>query len=238
MIRSHSIRFDPYSLSFNGFLILIRVMAQQSHPFVHFLGFVGRSIIAISVLFVILISIGNAVIYIQSQYLHPAQDADTILILGTGVEGSPTMPNQRLKSRLDAALDYWRAHPNAQIISTGGQNQQTNKSEAKVMQEYLMANGVPEAKITLEEDSTRIAHQFINSSALQPFGKKVVVVTNDYQLPRAMMLAKRSGLDNISGIGAPTPQDWNSRFRAYIREPLALINAWFFENPVPRRSRS
>jgi len=142
-----------------------------------------------------------------------------------------------LQYRLDRAVEYWRNNPNVMIVTTGGKTPGYSQSEANVMKTYLIQQGIPAAQILLEETSTRTAHQFINAQkVLQNAGKPItetIIITNDFHLPRSMMLAKRSGLKSISGLAGKTPQDPGSQITAHIREPLAYLNSWLFDWPKP-----
>lgn len=140
-----------------------------------------------------------------------------------------------LQYRLDKAIEYWEQNPNITMITTGGRTVGYPQSEAEVMQQYLVRKGIPESQILLEEDSTRTAHQFINAKVISDNAGKpmenTVIITNDFHLPRAMILAKRSGLEKVSGFASETPRDNGSKITAYIREPLALLNSFLFDWP-------
>lgn len=191
--------------------------------------------IALLLLFVTIIALGNGYIYSQNKRYFPKDNADAIIILGAHIEGNPLRPSLMLQYRLDKAIEYWQENPNTLIVTTGGRTTGYRESEAKVMAQYLHQKGVPSTQILLEEDSTRTAHQFINAkNILKKAGKTIghtIIITNDFHLPRAMMLAKRSGLTDISGFAGKTPQDQGSKITAHIREPLALLNSWLFDHP-------
>ena len=55
--------------------------------------------------------------------------------------------------------------------------------------------------------------------------KALTIVTNDYQLERAKVLARRQGL-HVDTLGAPTPTRIQRKVRE--REKLAILRAWFF----------
>lgn len=185
--------------------------------------------------FVSVIALGNTLIFYQNSKYTPSHNADSVIILGAHIEGNPLRPSLMLQYRLDKAIDYWRENPHVTIVTTGGKTLGYSQSEAEVMKQYLTKNGVPEAQILLEENSTRTAHQFINAQqVLLNNGKKignVVIITNDFHLPRAMMLANRSGLQSVSGFSGKTPTDSGSQITAHIREPLAYLNSWLFDWP-------
>lgn len=185
--------------------------------------------------FIAVIALGNALIYYQNSQYTPAKNADTIIILGAHIEGNPLRPSLMLQYRLDKAIEYWQENPYVTIVTTGGKTPGYSQSEAEVMQQYLIAKGIPSLQILLEENSTRTAHQFINAKkVIENAGKnvgEVIIITNDFHLPRSMMLAKRSGLYSISGFAGKTPGDKGSQITAHIREPLAYLNSWLFDWP-------
>ena len=190
-----------------------------------------RNLMILGILtFILILTTGNGIIYYQNQQFSPDKNADTIIILGAHIEGNPLRPSLMLQYRLDAAFHYWQTNPNSIIITTGGKTVGLPQSEAEVMAQYLIKRGVPERAILREENSTRTAHQFTGAMTLRDI-HNVVIVTNDFHLPRSIMLAQRSGLNTVSGIGAQTPQDLGSKTTAFIREPLALLNSWLFDWP-------
>ena len=191
-------------------------------------------LLAVMLLVIILIA-GNSYIYYQVSKLTPDPQADSVIILGAHIEGRPLRPSLMLQYRLDTAFEYWEQNPNITIITTGGRTTGDSQSEAEVMQQYLVKKGISEVQILLEEESTRTAHQFINAKRISDHAgkpmKNTVIITNDFHLPRAMILAKRSGLEKISGFASQTPKDNGSKVTAYIREPLALLNSLLFDWP-------
>ncbi len=199
------------------------------------LKFAVRAIFAGILALISIIVLGNTLIYYQNTQYSPAKNVDSLIILGAHIEGNPLQPSLMLQYRLDRAVEYWQRNPNVMIVTTGGKTPGYSQSEAEVMKEYLVQQGVPAAQILLEEVSTRTAHQFINAQqVLLNAGKKVgkvIIITNDFHLPRSMMLAKRSGLDSISGFASKMPQDSGSKITAHIREPLAYLNSWLFDWP-------
>ena len=58
------------------------------------------------------------------------------------------------------------------------------------------------------------------------------MVTNDFHILRSIMLAKRSNIDDISGLSAPLSYSNFDKYIAMIREPLALLNSWLFDHPL------
>lgn len=193
---------------------------------VRWFGILTGCVIAMLTMIVI---VGNVIIYTQLNSMTSAeQSPDVILVLGYKIEDDPLQPTLLLEHRLQAVHHYWLMHPNAMIIVSGGRTQNYAKSEAEVMRRYLIQQGVPSEKILLEDQSTRTAHQFVNALQLMAF-EQAVIVTSDFHLPRALLLAQRAGIINGMGVAATTPTDAESLFVAHIREPFALLNSWLFD---------
>lgn len=209
-------------------------MTNKEHPLLSFTLFCVRNFRhGISIFFLAclaVIVIGNGIIHAQVQNIHANYDADAVIVLGYHLEGNPLRPTQALKNRLEMAYQYWLEEPEVAVIVSGGKTQGLEKSEAEVMREYLIELGIPAENILLEDQSTRTAHQFVNSMKLLKI-ESAVVVTNDFHLPRSVMLAMRSGIEQVSGLAAVTPTDTRSLITAYIREPFALLNSWLFDHP-------
>ena len=99
------------------------------------------------------------------------------------------------------------------------------------MADYLVKKGIDSSRVHLEDRSRRTAQQFVYANQVLPLGK-TVVVTNDFHILRSIMLAKRSGINDISGLSAPIAYNNFDKYYAMIREPLALLNSWLFDHPL------
>ncbi|WP_294826984.1 YdcF family protein [uncultured Gilliamella sp.] len=173
--------------------------------------------------------ITNIVIYLYSKQ-NPAPDADTLVVLGAQVVGTPAVPHYSLAQRLDIAFDYLQHNPRTKVIVCGGQGKNESATEASVMAQYLIHKGIDPKRVYQEDKSTRTAQQFVYANRVLPLGK-TVVVTNDFHILRSLMLAKRSGFNEISGLSAPLGWENGDKYIALIREPLALANSWLFDHP-------
>ena len=150
---------------------------------------------------------------------------EVVIVLGAGVRGeSVTRP---LARRLDAAFDYWQRNPDAYIIVTGGLGNRATITEAEAMARYLQRRGMPRERILLEELSTSTYENLTFANEILqghfPDGFTAVLVTNDFHIYRAVRTAREIGID-VNRRGAYT--DWYSMPVNYLREMLAVINAW------------
>ena len=171
----------------------------------------------------------NIVIYIYAEK-KPSQHAQTMVILGSQVIGTPAIPSPTLADRLDVAVQYLYQNPETKVVVCGGQGEDESATEASVMAKYLIDKGIEANRVYQEDKSRRTAEQFIFANRVIPLGK-TVVVTNDFHILRSIMLAKRSGIHDVSGLSAPLALNNGDKYVALIREPLALANSLLFDHP-------
>lgn len=173
--------------------------------------------------------VSNIFIFIYAQQ-KPSQHAQTMVILGSQVLGTPAVASPTLADRLDVAVQYLNENPETKVVVCGGQGEDESATEASVMAKYLIDKGIDANRVYQEDKSRRTAEQFIFANRVLSLGK-TVVVTNDFHILRSIMLAKRSGIHDVSGLSAPLAFNNGDKYVALIREPLALANSWLFDHP-------
>ena len=164
------------------------------------------------------------VIYRQNN-VPPAGEYDAIIVLGAQVKPDGT-PSIQLQWRIDAAAEAWQER-NCTVVVCGAQGTNEPATEASVMRDELIQQGVPEEAILLDDKSFNTKQNIANAIALLEGREvsRVLIVTSDYHLPRAMALAKDAGLD-ATGLGSPTKQGLRFWLKNYGREGLAWIKYW------------
>lgn len=159
----------------------------------------------------------------KEQHVPPMEDYDAIIVLGCQVKPDGT-PNLQLQWRLDAAYDAWLAHP-CQIVVTGGQGADEPRPEGHVMYDYLLAKGVP-AEQLLCDDASVNTRQNLQAAAML-LGRRdarVLIVTSDYHLPRAIAMAEDEGF-TASGVASRTLGGWYW-LKNHGREALSWVKYW------------
>lgn len=161
-------------------------------------------------------------------------DPQIMLVLGCQVLPSGN-PSVLLRDRLDEALDYLEEHPDLTVVVSGGKGNNEPATEAYTMAQYLIANGVPEENIILEERSSNTwENMLFTAELLTELGYDttvdMIVVSNGFHLTRARMLWGRVWGDDydLSTLAAPSSH-LPSRLYMYIREPLALAKSFLFD---------
>jgi len=155
--------------------------------------------------------------------LPPAENYNAIVVLGAQVKPDGTLSLQ-LQWRLDAAFEAWQKEPGL-VVVCGAQGANEPEPEAHAMRDYLLGKGVAEESILMDDASYNTRQNIRHAAELlkDHEAQRVLIVTSDYHLPRAMALAEDEGLD-ATGVGARTlPQYW---LKNYGREGLSWIKYW------------
>jgi len=150
------------------------------------------------------------------------------LILGAGVysDGEPT---QVLEGRLLAALTLWKAGKISWFL-VSGDNRTPSYNEPMAMRRWLLKQGVPAERIVADYAGRRTYASLKRARAV--FGlERLVLVSSDFHLPRALFLADKVGL-TAWGVAADTRnRPLGARISFWTREigarHLALLDGWF-----------
>lgn len=160
----------------------------------------------------------------------PNTPVDAVIVLGAGVNGE--QPSLSLQTRIDVAAEYLLAHPEVPAVLSGGKGNGELISEAEAMRRGLVKLGVEEERLLLEDRSTNTAENFSFSKELlrsEGFESSAVVavVSNDFHLFRAELIARREGLTPV-GIPAKFPWRWLEA-NYFLREAFALVKTLAFD---------
>ena len=131
---------------------------------------------------------------------------DAILLLGVALKRNDA-PTDELRARVKKAAEVYRKlGGKVPVMPCGGVTKGHKRTEAEVMTELLAAEGVPAEAIRAESKSRTTMENFRNAQALLGNKARVLVVTSDYHVRRAIKTAKRVGM-RARGVGAPLPHD-------------------------------
>lgn len=151
--------------------------------------------------------------------------AEFVIVLGAGVNG--TAPSQALRERLEAAQRYMEEYPDAILILSGGQGNNENIPEAECMYQWLTERGADPSRLRKEGRATSTEENIAFSLALieAEFGvqpQEVGVITAEYHLLRASLLAKDAG---VEAVCYPSHTQNRSFFRLmFVRE---IFGVWY-----------
>ncbi len=141
-----------------------------------------------------------AAVAITARTMDSPAPADVIIVLGGGLNPIDGTPRATQAYRLDRAAELYEAGFAPRIIVSGGQGADEPISEAESMRRYLVALGMPNEVIKLEDKSTNTQQNMEYSKAIMDAEgyHSALIVTSDYHLWRALQLAQRAGISASS----------------------------------------
>ena len=95
------------------------------------------------------------------------------------------------------------------------------------MQAELIRQGVPAQSILMDDKSFNTRQNISNAVKLMEGHEidRVLIVTSDYHLPRAMAIARDNGLEPL-GAGSLCKPGLNFWLKNHLREALAWVKYW------------
>ena len=132
--------------------------------------------------------------------IRTASSADYVIALGMALENGK--PTQDLLYRVKTAEDYAAKHPEVTLIVTGGNQSETALSEAEVMKQLLISDGIDESRIITEDQAQSTQQNFENVAKMIDPTKPVVIVTNNYHMDRAVKIAQKAGFTTVERLPA------------------------------------
>ena len=148
-----------------------------------------------------------------------------IVVMGARLKADGTASRALLR-RVARAIDVGRKFENARYIVTGG-NPRGGRSEAAAMREVLLAHGVGDDRIIVEQNSRDTLQSVVNCTRLiRSLGRprSVIVCTDRYHLTRCRLLFRLAGIET-EYAKMPNPRAdaglWRSLYY-YLREAAAV----------------
>ena len=166
---------------------------------------------------------------VSHENAYTPEPSDAIVVLGHSLDGADQTPGIWLQKRLEKAFALYQEGYGKNIIVAGGQGPGDRVAVAAAMNDWLVARGVPAGDILLEDQSANTGENMANTQKVaDEHGiRSIIVVTNDFHLYRAMMIAG-DYFEQITGAGAPVDFDIH-KFLAYLKEPLSIGKYCLFQ---------
>ena len=152
---------------------------------------------------------------IVGSVVRNAGQADHAIVLGLALENGEPSPD--LIARLDTAREYLDQHPGTKLILTGGNADESGRTEADVMHDILTAKGVPEDSLILEGHASSTKENFENIARMISPDEPVVMISSNYHMDRAVRNAEKNGFSSVMRLPAP------SAFFAYGANMLSEV---------------
>ncbi len=140
---------------------------------------------------------------------------DCILVLGAGVRNGS--PRPMLQDRLDYAIKLYKDGIAPKLLMSGDHGQK-DYDEVNVMKNYAIEKGVPSEDIFMDHAGFSTYESIYRTRDIFK-AKKIVIVTQEYHLYRALYISKSLG---ISAVGyASDPRQYTGQLYRNLREVLA-----------------
>ena len=153
-----------------------------------------------------------------------------LIVLGAAVHGDT--PSLSLYHRLTSALEYLEQYPDSKAVLSGGKGKGEKISEALCMHDWLVSSGIAEERLVLEDRSTSTMENLSFSwEKLKAEGcapDDIAILTSNYHLYRAKMMARSLGLSPAGVCGVPGYPIYT--LGMFIREAFGLTHLWVFGN--------
>lgn len=154
---------------------------------------------------------------------------DYVIVLGAKVHKQGI--SNSLRKRLDKVLAYSGRSPGTVFILSGGQGPDEPVTEAQAMYDYLVEHGMSESRLIMEPLASSTVENIAYGKLIidrlerektpEPDGRsadaapgpylqveekpvRIGLLTSNYHVFRAVMIAKKRGITDICGISAPS----------------------------------
>ncbi len=158
-------------------------------------------------------------------------DCEYLMILGGDIIGADT-PSPQLLERMKEAAVYLKENPRCMIVPCGGCFRPgQKKSEAQIIADYLISQGIDKCRIILEDKSTTTFENFLFAVEIikKHSGKdiddvKIAFLSSTYHIHRSSVIARACGIKEPGVVSCITPGDAYKRF---IREYFVGYDLFF-----------
>ena len=149
-------------------------------------------------------------------------DVDCILVLGAGVWGD--RPTHMLEDRLNFGITLYQKGASDRILMSGDHGRK-NYDEVNVMKDYAVNEGVLSSDVFMDHAGFSTYESLYR--AIDIFeAEKIIIVTQEYHLYRALYVADKLGLEAY-GV-ASNPREYAGQSSRDIREVLARVKDFVY----------
>ncbi len=157
-------------------------------------------------------------------------DADCILVLGCRVheDGSPSL---MLADRLEKGIELYESGASARLLMSGDHGR-SEYDEVNTMKAFAVEQGVPSEAVFMDHAGFSTYDSIYRAKDVFQ-AEKIIVVSQEYHLSRALYIAERLGLDAY-GVAAAYISYQGATYRS-LREAAArgkdFLLAWVQPQP-------
>ncbi len=145
-------------------------------------------------------------------------DVDCILVLGCLVKNNG-VPSDMLHDRLKRGVSLYEAGAAPKLLMSGDHGT-VNYDEVAAMKKYAVDAGVPSQDVFMDHAGFSTYESVFRARDIFQ-AKKIIIVTQEYHLPRALYIARQLGLDAY-GVSSDY-HNYIGQTARDIREVLARV---------------
>jgi SanA protein len=188
--------------------------------------------LALAAVLAVLVLRGFTVLRYRGSVYHgadaPSAPVALVFGAGVGVDGEPTLP---LHDRVATAAQLYHSGTVERLLLSGdGRDQYADEPSA--MRRLALSLGVPDGALMLDPGGLRTRTSCLR--AREQFDvRRAVLVTQEFHLPRALLLCRSAGIDAVGVAGDEQGYPWRWAVSWEARETVATAYAWWETMPWP-----
>ena len=157
-------------------------------------------------------------------------DADCILVLGCGIRADGT-PSHMLEDRLLTGIQLYEEGASNRLLMSGDHGRE-DYDEVNLMKDFAIAKGGNSEEIFMDHAGFSTYESVYRAKDIFQV-KKIVIVSQEYHLPRALYTAERMGLDayGVSADKRPYAKQILREIREVAARGKDFFLAWL--QPAP-----
>ena len=187
------------------------------------------------IVFLCLAVVGTATLFIINGYVKASakgrilttqkaaelEDVDCIIILGCQVKDDGSLSHM-LRDRLMRGLEVYETGAAPKLLMSGDHGRE-EYDEVGAMKNYAIENGVPSEHVFMDHAGSSTYETMYRAKEIFK-AEKVIIVTQEYHLYRALYIAERLGMEAY-GVSADLNRYAGQSMRDF-REVLARCKDW------------
>lgn len=197
---------------------------------------IKKKVLRIAIILIILLALGLATVFGINTFIKTSSkkrflsleeatnldDVDCILVLGAGVWGD--RPTHMLEDRLEYGISLYKMGASGKLLMSGDHGRE-NYDEVNVMKNYAVNHGVLSSDVFMDHAGFSTYESIYRARDIFE-AEKIIIVTQEYHLYRALFIADKLGLEAY-GV-ASDPREYVGQRSRNIRELLARVKDFLY----------
>ncbi|NLK04203.1 MAG: DUF218 domain-containing protein [Clostridiales bacterium] len=197
---------------------------------------IKKKVLRIAIILIILLVLGLATVFGINTFIKTSSkkrflsleeatnldDVDCILVLGAGVWGD--RPTHMLEDRLEYGISLYKMGASGKLLMSGDHGRE-NYDEVNIMKNYAVNHGVLSSDVFMDHAGFSTYESIYRARDIFE-AEKIIIVTQEYHLYRALFIADKLGLEAY-GV-ASDPREYVGQRSRNIRELLARVKDFLY----------